>query len=93
MQVLGPKQGTSATAYSEKNGASTVEFGAGAVKIQNSDPTLLQMNFEMAGTSYFEIDNERDFTNERTRDGNQRMEEMELYRIIFSETESERFTM
>ncbi len=72
--MFGQKEGTSAIAYSEKNGASTVEFGAGAVKIQNSDPTLLQMNFEMTGARYFSIEDERDFTNERTRDGKVRVE-------------------
>ncbi len=71
--MFGPKEGTSAIAYSEKNGASTVEFGAGAVKIQNSDPNLLQMNFEMTGARYFSIEDERDFTNERTRDGKLRI--------------------
>jgi hypothetical protein len=88
MQVFGPKEGTSAVAYSDKNGGSTVEFGAGSVKIQNSDSTLLQMNFEMTGARYFSIEDERDFTNERTRDGNQRVEEMELYRIDFEAQKS-----
>ncbi len=37
----------------------------------------------MTGTTYFEIDNEGDFTNETTSDGKQRMEEMELYMIDF----------
>jgi hypothetical protein len=41
------------------------------------------MNFEMTGARYFSIEDERDFANERTRDGNQRVEEMELYRIDF----------
>ena len=81
MQVFGPKEGTSAIAYSEKSRASTVEFEAGAVKIHNSDPTLLQMDFEMTGAMYFEIESERDFTNKKKRDGKRRLKEMELYHI------------
>ena len=88
MQVFGPKEGTSATAYSDRNGGSTFEFGAGAVKIQNSGPTLLQMNFDMTGARYFKFEDERDFTNERKKDGNQRVEEMELYRIDFEAQKS-----
>ena len=85
--MFGPKEGTSGSAYSEKNGVSTVEFGSGAVRIQNSESSVLKLDFDMTGERYFEVENERDFTNEQSKDGNIRMEEMELHRIIFKEME------
>jgi hypothetical protein len=83
MKVYGPKEGTSARAYCERNGVSTIEFGAAAVRIQNSDSLVLQLDFEQVGQKYFEIEHEIDFVNESSRDGNLRMEDMELYKIIF----------
>jgi hypothetical protein len=93
LQVYGPREGTSARAYSEKNGVSTVEFGEGAVRIQNSDSLVLQLDFELIGGKYFDIENERDFTNESSKEGNLRMEEMELYSVIFREIEEKRFNL
>ena len=70
-----------------------MEFGEGAVRIQNSDSLVLQLDFEMIGEKYFEIENERDFTNESSKEGNLRMEEMELYSIIFREMGENRFNL
>lgn len=85
MKIFGKRKGTNGSAYSEKNGVSTVEFGGGAVKIQSSNSLTLQMDFDMIGEKYFEIENERDFTNESSKDGDLIMEEMELYQIRFQE--------
>lgn len=64
-----------------------MEFGGGAVKIQSSNSLTLQMDFDMNGEKYFALENDRDFTNESSNEGNLRMEEMELYQVIFRETE------